>query len=199
MDADSCSKAFEPFFSTKGDSGTGLGLATVYGIVTQCGGSIQIESEKGRGTTFEILLPQVDEQLDTPSQLNKTVDVPLGAETILVVEDEEAVLEVICRELRRCGYNVLESSGAVAALEVSEQHTGSIALVVSDMVMSGIRGDELVRRLRDACPGLPALIVSGYANDAGDESWQREPNTSFLAKPFTSTQLAQKIRKILDN
>ncbi len=199
MDADTCSKAFEPFFSTKGDSGTGLGLATVYGIVSQCGGSIRIESEKGRGTTFEILLPQVDEQLDTPSQLNKTADVPRGAETILVVEDDEAVLEVVCLELRRHGYNVLESSGPVAALEVSEQHTGSIALVVSDMVMPGIRGDELVRRLRDARPGLPALIVSGYARDAGDDSWQREPNTSFLAKPFMSTQLAQKVREVLDN
>ena len=199
MDADTRNKAFEPFFTTKGDSGTGIGLSTVHGIVTQSGGSIRIESEKGRGTTFEILLPQVVEQIDTPAQLDKTADAPRGAETILVVEDDEAVRELICRGLSRCGYNVLEATRSVLALEVSEQHTGPIALVVTDMVMPGMGGAELMRRLRDARPGLLALVVSGYASNAGDESWQREPNTSFLAKPFTLTELAQKVREVLDN
>jgi len=199
MDADTRSKAFEPFFTTKGDGGTGLGLATAYGIVKQSGGSIHIESETGRGTTVEILLPQVSHQLDTPAPIDKTADVPHGSETILVVEDEQAVREVICLSLREQGYNVLEASGPVAALEVSGQHPSPIALLVTDMVMPGMRGAELIRRLRDAYPGLPALVVSGYARDVGDESWQREPNTSFLAKPFASTQLAHKVRELLDN
>ncbi len=199
MDADTRNKAFEPFFTTKGDSGTGIGLSTVHGIVTQSGGSIRIGSERGRGTTFEILLPQVVEQIDTPAQLDKTADAPRGAETILVVEDDEAVRELICRGLSRCGYNVLEATGSVLALEVNEQHTGPIALVVTDMVMPGMGGAELMRRLRDARPGLRALVVSGYASNAGDESWLREPNTSFLPKPFTWTELAQKVRQVLDN
>ncbi len=93
----------------------------------------------------------------------------------------------------------LEASGPVAALEVSEQHPGPIALVVTDMVMPRMRGAELIRRLRDARPDLLALVVSGYARTAGNESWQREPNTSFLPKPFTATELAQKVREVLEN
>jgi signal transduction histidine kinase len=199
MDAETRSKVFEPFFTTKGDSGTGIGLATVHGIVTQSGGSIRIESEKGRGSTFEILLPRVAEQLDTPVELAKAANALDGVETILVVEDNEAVRELICLGLRKRGYDVLEASGSVAALEASEQYPGPIALVVTDMVMPGMRGAELMRRLRDARPGLGALVVSGYARDTGDESWQQEPSTSFLAKPFTSAQLAQKVREVLDN
>ncbi len=199
MDANTRSKAFEPFFSTKGDGGTGLGLATVYGIVNQSGGSIRIESEVGRGTTFEILLPQVAEPFDTLGQLDEMADVPRGTETLLVVEDDEAVREVVGLGLRKFEYNVLKADGPVAAFEVSERHPGPIALVVTDMVMPGMRGTELIRRLRDARHGLRALVVSGYETDTRNVSSEKEPNTSFLTKPFTPRELAHKVREVLDS
>jgi CheY-like chemotaxis protein len=199
MDAETRSRVFEPFFTTKGAGGTGLGLATVYGIVKQSGGSIHIDSEQGQGTSFEILLPRVSE---AAAAVAEPPDIPIeldGSETVLLVEDDDAVRHLLCRMLEKHGYLVLEARGPLEALEISDGHRSQIPIVVTDMVMPKMSGAELVRRLREKRPEVSILVISGYAGDSLDGAWLRENNAEFLSKPFTSQQLARRVRELLNS
>jgi PAS domain S-box-containing protein len=195
MDAEVARRAFEPFFSTKGPhAGTGLGLATVHGAVTETGGQIQLTSVVGQGTTFEIYLPAAEAlELAAP-----TPDVgPVPARTILVVDDEDALRAVIARMLRAAGYRVLEAASPAEALErYGGGSTVHLDAVLSDYLMPGMTGDDLIDLLQIGRPGLPALLMSAYTPD---RRLGRGPAPAFLAKPFTSPLLLRRLREVLDH
>ena len=198
MTADVRARVFEPFFTTKGaGQGTGLGLATVYGIVTQSGGHIEVESEPGEGTTFRVYLPLVGEAArSTGSVLD--VPPPAGTEAVLLVEDEPAVRALVRRVLQGCGYTTLEAGDAEEAVRVCAGHAGPIHLVVTDVVMPGSGGRVLAERLLGLRPGLRVLYVSGYTDDAVVRHGVRHAEVNFLQKPFTPAALAHKVRQVLD-
>jgi two-component system, cell cycle sensor histidine kinase and response regulator CckA len=185
---------FEPFFTTKGvGKGTGLGLATVYGIVKQAGGSIFLYSELGRGTTFKIVFPRaVEGRVEEPAV---AAEEPNGAETILLVEDEETVRRFVRTMLRTRGYRVLEAANGEEALKVIEEHADEIDLVLTDVVMPKIGGPELVSRLRLKHPQSKVLYMSGYTDRT--VPLQDEGGAAFIQKPFTPKQLNSKLREIL--
>jgi CheY-like chemotaxis protein len=197
MDADTQARIFEPFFTTKEPGkGTGMGLATVYGIVKQCEGDVQVQSEPGRGTTFHILLPRLtDPSRERPAE-GKAATAETGSETILVVEDEEAVRSLIRGSLSLCGYSVLEARDGAEALAVQAATSGPIHLVLCDMVMPGMNGPEAVARLIRERPDTKVLFMSGYA----DKSIFRRgvEQGAFLHKPFGMDTLARKVREVLD-
>jgi signal transduction histidine kinase len=199
MDAEILARLFEPFFTTKEvGKGTGLGLATVYGIVTQSGGSISVYSEPGRGTTFKMYLPRVKEAVETRVVV-ASPDTPVrGSETILVVEDEEAVRSLARLVLERKGYTVLEARHGTEALRVSERHEGPIALVLTDLVMPGLGGRELAGRLATVRPDTKVLYMSGYTDNAIVHQGVLDAGAAFLSKPFTPDALARKVREVLD-
>ncbi len=197
MDAATRARVFDPFFTTKAaGKGTGLGLATVYGIVKQSGGHIDIESEPGQGATCRIHLPCVDEALAGPGPAAGTPG--RGTETVLVVEDEELVRKVICETLTAAGYAVLEAGSAGEALVLAAKHAGGIALLVTDLVMPGRSGHELVARMGELRPDTAVLCVSGYADQTVVQSGHLGTETPFLQKPFTPDALLLKGREILD-
>ncbi len=199
MDDATKARLFEPFFTTKGpDKGTGLGLATVYGIVKQSGGAIEVHSELGRGTTFHIFLPQVREPVSTGKALPGVPNLPPGSEIVLLVEDDDSVRSVARHVLWSSGYTVLEAADGQKALQLLEGHKGPIDLVLSDVVMPHLGGRQLVERLREMRPGLKVLFMSGYTDDAVVRHGVLEADYAFLQKPFTSTVLAQKVRAVLD-
>ncbi len=189
---------FEPFFTTKGPGkGTGLGLATVYGIVKQSGGSIWPYSQPGRGTTFKIYFPRVEESVEHreegPSRPSGG-----GRETILVAEDEDSVREVVSRVLSKKGYHLLLAENGEAALRLARSRPGSIQLLLTDLVMPGMSGGELAQRLRDEQPGLRILFMSGYTDDAVVRQGVLEKGVPYLQKPFTAEALAARVREVLD-
>jgi PAS domain S-box-containing protein len=192
-------RIFEPFFTTKGaGKGTGLGLAMVFGAVTQSGGHIEVASEVGRGTTFEIYFPAVDAE---PMVLDRSGDLDsnsVGSETILLVEDEPAVRALSQRALRSRGYTVLVATDGTDALRLSDEHRGAIDLVVTDVVMAGLSGRETVEALRQRRAAVRALYVSGYTDDEILRHGVLENEVQFLPKPFTPLELARKVREILD-
>jgi PAS domain S-box-containing protein len=199
MDAQTRARVFEPFFTTKGTGkGTGLGLSTVYGIVTQSGGYISVYSEPGQGTSFKIYLPRVQ----GPSVDAGPTDTPPGtrarSETILVVEDEEALRRVIVKTLEAAGYPVLEASRGAAALEAQGRHPGPIHLVLTDVVMPQMNGRMLVDELVKHRPAVKVLYMSGYTDDAVVHHGVLERGTQFLSKPFTATDLLRKVREVLE-
>jgi PAS domain S-box-containing protein len=197
MDAATRARVFDPFFTTKGaGKGTGLGLATVYGIVKQSGGHIDIESEPGRGATFRIYLPSVAEALSPPGPVAETPG--RGTETVLVVEDEELVRKVIGETLSAAGYAVLEAGSAGEAMALTARHGGRIDLLITDLVMPGHSGQELVARMCELRPGMAVLCVSGYADQAVVQTGHLGTETPFLQKPFTPDALLRKVREILD-
>ncbi len=199
MSADVKAKVFEPFFTTKGvGRGTGLGLATVYGIVKTFGGHIEVKSQVGVGTTFEILFPAVKEDV-VKLQTDDEVEVASKeCETILLVEDEAAVRGIAKLVLKKKGYVVLEAGSGAESLLVAEGHSGPIDLLVTDVVMPGMSGREVAEAMRKRYPDLKVLYVSGYMDDAVLRHGIVEATDAFLQKPFSPVSLARKVRNVLD-
>jgi PAS domain S-box-containing protein len=200
MDEQTRSRVFEPFFTTKGPGkGTGLGLATVYGIVKQSGGDIQLYSEVGCGTSFTIYLPRVAEHATEPDEpRSATTAVPRGDETVLLVEDEPEVRDLAREILEASGYNVLQACDAREAVLMAERHGGPIHLLLTDVIMPRQSGRALAERLRPLRPELQVLYMSGYTNEAIVRHGVLEPDTVFIQKPFTPAALGHKVRDTLD-
>ena len=198
MDAKTKAHMFEPFFTTKEfGKGTGLGLSTVYGIVKQSGGSIWVYSEVGIGTTFKIYLPCVDSVIEIAAPSDKSGKVARGSETILIVEDEKALLEVTHRSLEAAGYAILAANSPAEAIRISGSHPGPIHLMVTDVIMPGMSGAELASRLSASRPEMKVLFVSGYTDDTIVRHGVLEPGLAFLQKPFSPRTLARKVSEIL--
>jgi PAS domain S-box len=199
MSAETVAHIFEPFFTTKGAArGTGLGLATTYGIVKQSGGYIWVYSEPGQGTTFKVYLPRFEEAVEASSAAMVKLAVPKGSETILLVEDDEAVRELTEMVLKSYGYNVLVAEEPAHAQKLSDTPGLDIALVLTDVVMPTMSGRELVKRLTDRHPHLRVLYMSGYTDNVITSGGVLEPGLAFLQKPFTPASLASKVREVLD-
>jgi PAS domain S-box-containing protein len=191
---------FEPFFTTKEKGkGTGLGLATTYGIVKQNKGSIWVDSEEGQGTTFKIYWPRVTEAVKAsfpPAQLDQ---LPSGHETILLVEDETSVRVIIANILREQGYTVLDASNGEEALALAREHCGQIQLLLTDVVMPQMSGRELAEELKTICPGVKVLYTSGYLDETLAERGVSNLSLAFIQKPFMPIRLMRKVREILDS
>jgi PAS domain S-box-containing protein len=200
MDGATKARLFEPFFTTKEPGqGTGLGLATVYGIVKQSGGYVWAYSELGHGTTFKIYLPRVAETAEAPEATTGSPTPVRGSETVLVVEDQEEVRKLTKRVLAARGYTVLAARNGVEALEIIAQHPTQIHLMVTDVVMPGMSGRELAQLASAKRSDLKVLYVSGYTGEAVLQHRLLEPGVAFLQKPFTPDVLARKARELLDN
>ena len=200
MDEATRSRVFEPFFTTKpAGRGTGLGLATTYGIVKQSGGYLFAESELGMGTTVTMYLPQYSGAVVTLQPAALPEPPPGGSETVLIVEDDPAVKAIIRQALERLGYRVLISSDATEALAAAEAHGGRLPLLVSDIRLPGLAGPELAALLRPKHPGLRVLYVSGYAGDEMIQGGLLGTDEAFLAKPFSADDLARRVRLLLDS
>jgi PAS domain S-box-containing protein len=199
MDAATRARIFEPFFTTKGPGrGTGLGLAMVYGFVKQSGGHIEVESEVGRGTTFQVYLPRTDEAAPSGRSSPDSATLPRGTETILLVEDQDAVRTFARHVLLTGGYTVLEARDGEEGLRVAQQRQGPIHLLVTDVVMPRMSGRKLAELLTRDRPELRVLFVSGYADEAVTCSGMPEGCGAFLQKPFNPARLARKVREVLD-
>ncbi|HEY3499744.1 MAG TPA: response regulator [Polyangiaceae bacterium] len=197
MDAETQKRIFEPFFTTKPvGKGTGLGLATVYGIVQQCGGQIRLESELGRGTRFRIYFPKAAAQHSESMIRRASTRPPTGSGTILLVEDEEAVRHVTARILRESGYQVIEARDPSQARELAERHKDTIDALLVDVVMPETSGIKLADELGAVLPGLRVLFMSGYSG-GGHHHASLELGAAFIEKPFTPAALAKKLRDVL--
>jgi len=200
MDLETQGKIFEPFFTTKGQGkGTGLGLATVYGIVKQSGAGIEVESQVDRGTTFRIYFPRTETPAFTDAAGEATPSANLGTETILLVEDEDAVRDLAQRILQSRGYTVLSAQHGGDALQMAAVPSQRIDLVLTDIVMPAMNGRELAEALRISKPGLRVIFMSGYTDDEIVRRGLHDPNVSFLPKPFTAESLSREVRKALDS
>jgi PAS domain S-box-containing protein len=198
MDEETRSQIFEPFFTTKeAGQGTGLGLSTVFGVVKQSKGRISVSSEPGRGTTFTIYLPSVPDRPEAEGARQAQPKALRGTETVLLVEDEQAVRRAVQDVLQRSGYRVLVASNAGEALLISEQHTGFIHLMLTDVVMPRMSGPELVERLNPWHPEMKVLYVSGHTDKAVAELGVPDPGVTLLQKPFSVESLLQKVRQVL--
>ena len=199
MDATVRAHLFEPFFTTKGvGHGTGLGLATVYGIVKQSGGFIWVDSAPDQGARFTIDLPWVDSPTTAIDGAELSPRLPKGTETILVVEDEKAVRRLAREVLVSRGYTVLEASHGEEALRVVADHAGPIDLMVTDVVMPRMNGRDLVDRLIPIRPGMKVVYMSGHTDDAVVARGVETAGLTFLQKPFTLDVLARTVRAVLD-
>ncbi len=201
MDAKTLEHIFDPFFTTKEvGKGTGMGLAMVYGFVTSSKGFIQVDSEPDRGSTFRLYFPLVQpaEASTVEEAIHEPGILPEGSETILVVEDEEALRQLAVSMLRECGYRVLEAANAAEALPLGEHYEGQIDLLATDVIMPNMMGTELAERLRIARPDMPVLFLSGYSQNLADDKYLQNPGTELLVKPFDFAALAQAVRRLLD-
>jgi signal transduction histidine kinase/CheY-like chemotaxis protein len=204
MDEETRERMFEPFFTTKErGKGTGLGLASVYGIVKQSGGHILARSAPGRGTSFEIYLSVREENPDASKEMAAVAANPRrtapGGENILLVEDEEMVREIMLEGLRREGYPVLAAGNALDAISLLERHSRPIDLLLTDLMMPGMNGMELARRLMSSHPAMKVLLVSGYSEEEIGKFVRKEAGTAFLQKPVTPSVLSRKVREVLDS
>jgi CheY-like chemotaxis protein len=198
MDKETQTRIFEPFFTTKGHHGTGLGLATVFGIVRQCEGNIWVYSEPGRGTTFRVYFPRASEAPSQPPAVVEPVTLQ-GKETILLVEDQDDVRAVALHILRRYGYHVLDARNAGEALLVCERHPRSIHLLLTDVVMPHVSGRELAERLLLIRPDMRVLYMSGYTENAIVHHGILDSGIEYLQKPIVPEMLARRIREVLDS
>jgi two-component system cell cycle sensor histidine kinase/response regulator CckA len=197
MDEETKAKIFEPFFTTKEvGKGTGLGLATVFGIVKQSRGLIRVDSEVGRGSRFEIYFPKVDEASESAPPISAKP--ASGTETVLVVEDELAVRAIVRQTLERSGYHVLEAPNGDDALSIGANHPGQIHLLLTDLVMLGMSGREVAKQLAVLRPGIRILFMSGYSGDSVVAREELERETAYVQKPFTPDDLARTVRRVLD-
>jgi two-component system, cell cycle sensor histidine kinase and response regulator CckA len=192
-------RVFEPFFTTKPEGqGTGLGLATVYGIVKQSGGYIWVYSEAGRGATFKVYLPRVDQTAEASTESVQRSSIPRGRETLLLVEDSEALRQVTCETLEQYGYTVLPASEGEQALVIAREQKGAIDLLLTDVVMPKLGGADLARQLLALRPGIRVLYMSGYTDGTISHHGVLGAGTMLLTKPFTLDQLARAVREALD-
>jgi CheY-like chemotaxis protein len=199
MSEETQEKIFEPFFSTKEQGkGTGLGLSTVYGIVKQSGGYIRVESEIGRGASFEIILPCAVEG-DVAEAAMQPASPRRGTETLLLVEDEELVRKLTCEILELGGYRVLEARHGTEALSVSWSHAGPIDLLLTDMVMPGMTGRELAAEISAGRPHIKIIFMSGYTESGILNAGEKPPGVWFLEKPFTPDGLLRRVREALED
>jgi CheY-like chemotaxis protein len=199
MDQEVLKHIYEPFYTTKEkSSGTGLGLATVYGIVKQSGGQINVQSALNRGTIFDIFFPQIDAATEERGQ-EERIDSLHGTETVLIVEDEDAVRNLMESNLRSHGYTVLSAANGELALKLCEERRDlPVQLLLTDVIMPGMGGQELAERLKRRMPDMKILFISGYTDDAIDQQGVVAEKVPFLQKPFTQAQLLQKLRSALD-
>lgn len=198
MDESLRQQVFEPFFSTKGELGTGLGLSTVHGIVKQHEGHIWVYSEPGKGTTFKMLLPATDDlRQEHPQEKTSLIELK-GSETILIVEDNETVRELTCDMLERQGYTVVPARSGVEALDLIDSHDGSIDLLLTDVIMPDVNGKELYVQITGKSPDTKVLYMSGYTNDVIDQRGVLDDGVKFIQKPFTIQGLAAKVREVID-
>jgi CheY-like chemotaxis protein len=189
---------FEPFFTTKEvGKGTGLGLSTVYGIVKQSGGNVWVYTQRGRGTTFKVYLPRVDEP-ESVLTVPMPPSIAPGTETVLLVEDEPALRDLIKYALTGKGFTVLDVGTPAAALALSKTHSGTFHLLLTDVVMPGMDGPALAKRLQQERSGLKVLYMSGYATNFIMHDGVVDPGTKFLEKPFHPSVLLAKVREVLD-
>lgn len=199
MDKQTLERIFEPFFTTKPvGQGTGLGLATVYGIIKQFGGHVSVYSEPNVGSTFRVYVPAVQD--DAPREGSRLVNetTPGGNETVLVCEDSDSIRNLLCRVLREKGYDVMVADSPEVALDLADQRDGPIHLLITDVIMAGQSGPELAAELQSRRPDLKVLYVSGYTSEMIGQYGLLEDGANFLAKPFTSELLLQKIRDMLE-
>jgi len=199
MDRMTQSHIFEPFFTTKGEGkGSGLGLSTVFGIVTQSGGAIDVTSRVGHGTRFDLYFPSVESDILTTAPTQPLGQPQRGTETILLVEDEPSVRTLVRDELRKLGYRVVEAKNGVEACLLATQQAASLQLLLTDVVMPGMGGRELAQHLTVIKPDLRTLFISGYMDDVGIMAGQEEGTSSFLQKPFTPEVLGRAVRNLID-
>jgi PAS domain S-box-containing protein len=199
MTEETKSRIFEPFFTTKEQGkGTGLGLSTVYGIVKQSGGNIWVYSEPGAGTTFKIYLPRTDEGAGEYVRGLPATEVLKGTETVLLVEDEELVRNLVRHVLEDAGYKLLEATNGGAGLQLCDQYEAPIHLLLTDVVMPEMSGQQLAERLRKTRPGMAVLYMSGYTEDTIVHHGVLDEDVSFIEKPFNPDALARKVREVID-
>ncbi len=200
MDHETCSHIFEPFFTTKEEGkGTGLGLSTVYGIIKQSGGNVWVYSELGKGTTFKVYLPQVEDKVAARADLKEDLGRHRGTETVLLVEDEDMVRQLTNELLEESGYVVLEANGGGQAMELFKEHKGRIDLLITDVVMPKISGKQVAEQLKEIHPETKVLFMSGYTDEAIVHHGIIDSHIAFIQKPFSERALAQKIREVLDS
>ena len=199
MDHKTQSRIFEPFFTTKAkDKGTGLGLSTVYGIIKQSGGSVWVYSELGKGTTFKVYLPLVEEEVKQAAETAGLAPLRHGSETVLLVEDEDMVRKLASELLAETGYRVLEANGGEAAIHLGKKHKERIDLLITDVVMPKLSGKEVAQQLQAIHPETKVLFMSGYTDEAIVHHGIVDSGIAFIQKPFSERALAQKIRDVLD-
>ncbi len=199
MDSQTMSRIFEPFFTTKPrDKGTGLGLATVYGIVKQSGGHIWLYSEPNQGATFKLYFPCTTESVTPTKKPGEVQEVPGGTETILLAEDEALYRDLICESLGNKGYKVLVASDGNLGLETANKYKGEIDMLLTDAVMPGMNGKKLAEAISKTRPGIKVLYMSGYTTNVVVHHGVLDPGTNFIAKPFAPSTLFRKVREVLD-
>ncbi len=200
MDEETRKRIFEPFFTTKEkDKGTGLGLSTIYGIIKQSGGYVWVYSELNKGTSFKIYLPRIDEVEKDKGNIPEESKSLTGSETILIVEDEEMVRDLIFESLKKFGYDLIEAENGKKALQVCKKDNEKpIQLLITDVIMPDMGGSELAKKLEKLKPKMKVLYISGYTDNAIVHHGVLDEGVAFLQKPFSPQALARKVREILD-